>query len=347
MTIATKQPGPKARATIRTVAADAGVSVAAVSKVLRDAYGVSDALRAKVNASIERLGYRPSAAARGMRGRTYRVGILLIGITNPFLPEVIDGITETLRAASYHGMIGIGQSRTEIEASLIETMMDSHMDGLILIAPEMTSDVLSHYARQIPVVAIAQHDPAATAFDTVNSDDQMGAALAVEALIARGHSNIAMLMPDPSATQVHGVMHQREFGYRAAMRAAGLDDAVRVIVVPHRPPAQAAQSRDSVIRAVLGSPDRPSALFCWSDLVGVDVVNVARCMGLAIPGDLAVVGYDNSPVAALPLIGLASIDQGGRQLGTLAAQALLERINGRAEATHLTVPPHLVVRASL
>ncbi|MBP0575752.1 hypothetical protein J8J27_34045, partial [Mycobacterium tuberculosis] len=78
-------------------------------------------------------------------------------------------------------MIGIGLSRTEIEASLIESMIDSRMDGLILIAPEMTSDVLGHYARQIPVVAIAQYDPAASEFDTVNSDDPFGAALAVRA----------------------------------------------------------------------------------------------------------------------------------------------------------------------
>lgn len=345
--VSEKTAPTRARASIRTVAADAGVSVAAVSKVLRDAYGVSDSLRAKVTASIEKLGYRPSAAARGMRGRTYRVGILLIGITNPFLPEVIDGILETLTAASYHGMIGIGQSRTEIEASLIESMIDSHMDGLILVAPEMTSDVLAHYARQIPVVAIAQHEPAATEFDTVNSDDKLGARLAVEALIARGHRHIAMLMPDARATQIHGVMHQRAEGYRAAMQTAGLGDEIRLLTVPHRLPPGAKPTREDAIRAILAADDRPSALFCWSDLVGVDVVNAARLMNLAIPGDLAVIGYDNSSVAALPLIGLSSIDQEGRKLGSLAAQALLDRINGRAEAQHLAVPPHLVVRPSI
>lgn len=341
------RPPQKPRATIRTVAADAGVSVAAVSKVLRDAYGVSDALRAKVTASIDKLGYRPNAAARAMRGHTYRVGILLIAITNPFLPEVIDGILETLRAASYHGMIGIGLSRTEIEASLIESMIDSRMDGLILVAPEMTTAVLSHYARQIPVVAIAQHDPTATDFDTINSDDQLGATIAVRELIARGHRDIGMLMPDPSATQVHGVMHQREIGYRKAMAEAGLGDRARVNIVPHRLPADAPNGREAAIRAVLTAPNRPSALFCWSDLVGVDVVNVARGLGLRVPEDLAIIGYDNSRVAALPLIGLASIDQEGRRMGALAAQTLLGRIDGRTTAEHLAVPPHLVLRPSV
>jgi LacI family transcriptional regulator len=298
-------------------------------------------------ASIEKLGYRPSAAARGMRGRTYRVGILLIGITNPFLPEVIDGILATLTEASYHGMIGIGQSRTEIEASLIETMIDSHMDGLILVAPEMVSAVLSHYARQIPVVAIAQHEPAATDFDTVNSDDRLGATMAVAALVARGHRDIAMLMPDPSATQVHGVMLQRELGYRQAMAEAGLADRIRVATVPHRGADAAQARREAAIRVILSGPERPRALFCWSDLLGVDVVNVARCMGLRVPEDLAVIGYDNSSVAALPLIGLASIDQKGRQMGALAARTLLGRIDGRSKAEHLTVPPHLVLRPSV
>jgi LacI family transcriptional regulator len=96
------------RVTIRTVAADAGVSVAAVSKVMRNAYGVSDALRLKVEASIERLGYRPSVAARGMRGRTFTLGVLLVGIDNPFLPGIYQGIESVTEAAGYKIMVGVG-----------------------------------------------------------------------------------------------------------------------------------------------------------------------------------------------------------------------------------------------
>ncbi|PIP00278.1 LacI family DNA-binding transcriptional regulator [Pleomorphomonas carboxyditropha] len=349
-------PKPGRRATISTVAADAGVSVAAVSKVLRgDAYGVSEALRSKVMASIERLDYRPSAAARGMRGRTFRVGVLLINITNPFLPEVIDGVMETLKPAGYHAMIGIGQSRTEIETSLIESMIDSRMDGLILVSPHLMSAQLQHFARQTPLVVMNQHEPDATDFDTVNSDDQLGAAIAVRALVERGHTRIGLMLPDEGALQppdsplfLHSVMHQRSLGYRRAMQEAGLADNIRIAMIPHRVPGgEASAARDARIRQILSAPDRPSAFFCWSDLVGVHVVNIARSVGLSMPDDLAVIGFDNSSVAALPFVDLASIDPEGRRLGAMAADALLGRINGRRGAEHLKVEPHLVVRSSI
>ena len=99
---------PSSRATIKTVAADAGVSVAAVSKVLRNAYGVSAALRAKVQASIKRLGYRPNVSARGMRGQTFKVGVILLEIANPFLSQIMDGVNDVLSASNYQALMGMG-----------------------------------------------------------------------------------------------------------------------------------------------------------------------------------------------------------------------------------------------
>ena len=98
------------RVTIKTVAEDAGVSVAAVSKVLRDAYGVSEALRAKVQASMEKLGYRPHAAARGMRGQTYTLGMILPDIHNPFFTDIVAGVNTALERTPVSGAVGIGQS---------------------------------------------------------------------------------------------------------------------------------------------------------------------------------------------------------------------------------------------
>src|SRR5262249_10214036 len=108
------------RITIRHVAQDAGVSVAAVSKVLRNAYGVSEVLRNKVEASIAKLNYRPSVAARGMRGRTYTIGILVIELSNPFLAGVIESANTMLSENGYKSLIGIGRSASPIEASMIE-----------------------------------------------------------------------------------------------------------------------------------------------------------------------------------------------------------------------------------
>ena len=122
------------RVTIRTVAEDAGVRSPPCRKVLRNAYGVSDALRQNVK-EIERLGYRPSVAARGMRGQTYTLGVLLVGIPNPFLPLVFDGINTAGRGKLQGRCWGSALPQGRMEATLIEQMIDNRMDGLMLVAP--------------------------------------------------------------------------------------------------------------------------------------------------------------------------------------------------------------------
>lgn len=162
---------PPSRATIRTVAEDVGVSVAAMSKVLRGTYGVSDGLRARVNASIDRLGYRPSKAAQGLRGRSTTVGVLLVEISNPFLPQVIDGMQDVLAPSRFQAMIGVGRAQTHLETGLIESMIDHGMAGVILVAPHLPPDTVARYACRIPTVLVACHEPGSTVFDTVNGDD--------------------------------------------------------------------------------------------------------------------------------------------------------------------------------
>jgi LacI family transcriptional regulator len=330
------------RVTIRTVAADAGVSVAAVSKVMRNAYGVSDALRLRVEASIERLGYRPSVAARGMRGRTFTLGVLLVGIDNPFLPGIYQGIESVTDGAGYKIMVGISAARTRTEVTLIEQMIDNRMDGLILVASQIAGETLEHYARQIPIVVVGQHEPTAQGYDTINNDDQMGGRLAVEAFVARGHRDIAFLTQSDQSDHHADVAPQREIGYRAAMAAAGLARHIRVLGLPHH-----GLPRDSQIRQIVEAPDRPTAIVCWSDLDAIPLLDAARRLGLRVPEDLALIGCDNSPVAALSMVDLASIDQDGPRLGRLAAEALFTRINGRRTAEHIAITPQLIIRGSI
>lgn len=334
------KPPPAGRVTIRTVAEDAGVSVAAVSKVMRNAYGVSEALRQNVMASIERLGYRPSVAARGMRGQTYTLGVLLVGIDNPFLSQVFDGIAEVADAAGFKVLLGVGAAKMPMEAKLIEQMIDNHMDGVVLVAAQLSGQTLETYARQIPISVVGHHEPTATGFDTVNSHDSEGAKLAVRAFLAKGYRDIGMLSMGPDQDQEANVAPQREMGFRAAIEEAGLGPA-RITRFDNLDAA-----RWGKLEAMLRRPDRPRALFVWSDLDGVPLLNMARQMGLRVPEDLALIAYDNSPVAALPLIDLASMDQEGKRLGQIATEALLSRIGGRTQAQHRLILPHLVARSS-
>jgi LacI family transcriptional regulator len=330
------------RATIRTVALDAGVSVAAVSKVMRNAYGVSDALRLKVEASIERLGYRPSVAARGMRGRTFTLGVLLVGIDNPFLPGIYQGIESVTEAAGYKIMVGVGAARTPREVRLIEQMIDNRMDGLILVATQIAGETLERFARQIPIAVIGHHEPGASGYDTINNDDRAGGALVVRALLDRGYRDIAMIaMEDPDDHQAD-VSPQRERGYLAAMAEAGLSSSVRVFRYPLAGP-----KRDAQLHQFLTAPDRPRAVFCWSDLDAIPLLNAAFRLGVRVPDDLAVVGYDNSPMSSLSMVSLASVDQDGPGLGRLAAEALFSRMNGRTVAEHRMIQPKLIQRGSI
>lgn len=336
-----KNVSDQGRVTIRTVAADAGVSVAAVSKVMRNAYGVSDGLRARVLASIARLNYRPRTAARGLRGRTFTVGILLTDLHNPFLPLILDGANAVLGPSHFQSLMGVGQANLPMETALIESMIDHNMDGLILIAPRLSPEIVAAYARQIPIVVIAHHTPDATGYDSVNADDLRGAEIATETLIAQGHKDIAMLNLSGYDDILESVQYQREHGYRRAMERAGLAAQQRVMCTPH-----ATALAKTEIDMMLSAPDRPSAIFCWSDLDALHVLSSATRLGLKVPHDLAVVGYDNSSVAALPQINLASIDQSGHALGVTAAELLLDRIEGRTEARHVLLAPQLVMRGS-
>lgn len=329
------------RVTIRTVAADAGVSVAAVSKVMRNAYGVSDALRLKVEASIGKLGYRPSVAARGMRGRTFTLGVLLVGIDNPFLPGIYQGIESVTESAGYKIMVGVGAARARTEVTLIEQMIDNRMDGLILVASQIAGETLEHFARQIPIVVVGHHEPAAQGYDTINNDDQRGAQLAVQAFLDRGYSDIACMTQSDQGDHHADVAPQREAGYRKAMTAAGLADRIRVFRLP-----QCGLSRDEMLSNVLQSPDRPRAIFCWSDLDAIPLLSAAHRLGVGIPDELALIGYDNSPMAELSMVDLTSIDQDGPRLGKLAAEALFSRMTGRSVAEHILTEPTLILRGS-
>lgn len=332
---------PPQRVTIRTVAEDAGVSVAAVSKVMRNAYGVSEALRQNVLESIERLNYRPSNAARGMRGQTYTLGVVLVGIDNPFLPQVFAGIASVANAAGYKILMGVGAAHMPMEASLIEQMIDSHMDGIVMIAAQLSGKLMEKYARQIPIAVIGHHEPLAQTFDTVNANDSHGAKLAVRALVAKGYRDIGMVSLGPHRPHdLYDVAPQREIGFASAIAEAGLG-APKIFRFDNLDDARLGK-----ITTFLAGPDRPRALFVWSDLDGIPILNAARQMGLRVPEDLALIAYDNSPVAALPLIDLASMDQSGTRLGQLATEALLSRIGGRKEAQHVLIDPSLTIRSS-
>jgi LacI family transcriptional regulator len=340
-----RQPtnGPRKvdRVTIKEVAEDAGVSVAAVSKVLRDAYGVSDGLRARVQASMTKLNYRPLASARGMRGQTFTLGVTLPDMRNPFFADIMAGVNAALERTPYQPLIGVGQQTPLVEEALIEAMVDRQMDGIILIGTIEKPQRLMEAAQRKPMVAIAHYPPTEEpfdAFDTVNNDDALGAMLAVRHLVANGYRRIAMLS---LASSTSTIISEREVGYRRAMEEQGLGDQINVLRA-----GQTVREVQVAGHRLLQGRDRPDAIFCWMDLVALEIISVAHELGLRIPEDLGVVGYDNTIYCDFAQNSLTSIDQSGEVLGLQAARLLIERIRGRTEPEHFVVTPRVVARKS-
>jgi LacI family transcriptional regulator len=330
------------RVTIKDVAESAGVSRAAVSKVLRNAYGLSDDMRARVEAAMAELSYRPQTAARGLRGRTYTLGVVLPDMRNPFFPDIIDGVTATLRHTSYEPLIGFRPSVDSNEKHAIETFLDHKVDGFLLVAPQLEESYLRAVASSVPTVMLGRHDRDC-GFDTVNNDDHAGARLAVDHLVALGHRDISFFGLEIVSIGPTNSTSLRRAGYYAAMRDHGLAEYSRVF--------EGTQIRgdlndDELAHTILTQPNRPTAIFCWTDSVAFTVMATALKLGLRVPEDLSVIGYDNTRLAALPQLSLTSVDQSGHILGGESMKLLIERIEGRRTDRHFIVPPRLDVKGS-
>jgi LacI family transcriptional regulator len=329
------------RVTISDVATRANVSTAAVSKVLRNAYGVSPSMQARVRQAMTELGYRPHAAARGMRGQTYTIGVLIPDVRNPFFPEIIEGISEHVDNTDYHVLLGPGGSEPDTQARITEAMIDRRMDGLVLIAPIINRRELEAMARTVPTVVIGRHGRSAD-FDAVVDDDLSGAGLVVDHLVQLGHHRIAHIEHKYTGRNRPTTMPQtvRAEGYRQAMRRHGLDAEIDVVGSSYSEEGGYAAARE-----LLSRPVRPTAIFAGADVAAIGVLNAVYEAGLKVPDDVSLAGYDNTTVAKLGPVSLTSVDQDGHLMGSNAVRLLLERIEGkRQRSVLLSLSPTLVPR---
>ena len=327
------------RPTIRDVAAHAGVSTASASLVLRKAPGVSDETRQRVEDAMRELGYRPLASARGMRGKTFTLGVLVSDIQNPFFGVLLEGIAAAVADTGYDPLVGPGGTTKASQARMLDAMLDRQMDGVVLIAPHLNEEELEAVARRTPVVVVGRHGPAEV-FDTVAGDDALGSRLVVDHLVRQGHRRISYVThsgPDPDDERRPELVRER--GYLDAMRAQGLEEFIDVV--------RGTWSLEGGRRAgveLAGRPVPPTAVHGGADIAALGLMTELW----SGPDDRmpALVGYDDTPTAALPTVGLSSVDQSGFEMGRTAAELLLQRLDGRSESRNVVLTPRLVVRAS-
>ena len=331
--------GQQKRATISDVAEHAGVSRAAVSKVLRGAYGVSDVMKKRVEESMEALGYRPSALARGMRGRSFTLGVFVVDLSNTFVTVLIEGIRAEAESRGYQVFIGEADMGLAQQQQMIDAMLDRKMDGLVLIAPFGPGEELERIGRSTPTVVLGRHGPG-QGYDTVASDDIAGSALIVDHLVSLGHRRIAHLK-HVGREKNESTMPQsvRAEGYVQAMVRNGLEKEVDVIESRWNHEGGAA-----AVDLMLKRDTPPTAVHTGTDMAAFGVLARFFELGLPIPENFSVVGYDNARAASLPQVALTTVDQSGFEMGTLATKFLVERIEGRQEPQAALVQPTLMIR---
>jgi LacI family transcriptional regulator len=325
------------RVTIRDVAARAGVSIATVSKVINQRYGVSADTFARVQAVIDELGYEASLVAQSLRNhRTNVIGILVADL-EPFSTELLKGAADAIRGTGFELVVYSAGGRTSDhigwERRYLSRLSGTLVDGAILVTPTVV-DV--QYGA--PVVAVDPHT-GPTDLPTIDSDNLHGARLATEHLLGLGHRRIAMLSgrPDLQSAQL------REQGYREALAAAGVPVDERLIQVGAYDPEVSVKPA----RELLSSPHRPTAVFAANDLSAIATIEVARELGLRVPQDLSIVGFDNIPESALCAPPLTTVDQPIRTMGQRAVELLVRLIRGdKPQETHIRLATKLVVRRS-
>lgn len=326
-------------ATLEDVAREAGVSRAAVSKVVRNAYGVSDAMRERVNTAIAKTHYRPNLPAQAMMGASRTIGFEIAMLENPALARMVQSASD--EAGKWGYQIFAAPSGEADGIAAVDRLVDLRVAGIIAIAPTMPEEHLVEVAEHTPLVMLARHRPSPL-FDTVSGDDETGTRLIMHHLLELGHRRIVHLTRDDQFTDPRsGTPHSvRLATYRSCMAAAALDSEMRV----YRTGPDEASAAEATA-AILDGPDRPTAIFASTDEQALGVLRTAIERGLT-PAELSVAGYDDIRIASHPGISLTTVAQSVQQQGTLAMTLLLERIEGRRDSRDASTVPTLQVRGS-
>ncbi|WP_328540242.1 LacI family DNA-binding transcriptional regulator [Streptomyces sp. NBC_00344] len=328
---------------IKDVAREAGVSVGTVSNVINRPETVSEGTRERVQSAIKRLGYVRSESARQLRaGHSRIMALLVLDMGNPFFVDVVRGAESSARSAGLGVMVcNSGQSPAE-EATYLSLFMEHRVRGVLLTPADTTGANLDSLRRQhIPFVLVdrAGVEPGEC---SVSVDDTMGGALAGRHLVGAGHRSIAYIAGPSQLQQVR----DRRAGMLMALAEAGLPAEALLEIPAER--LDVAAGRDAASR-LLGLVPRPTAVFCANDLLALGVLQVVYAAGLAVPQDLAIVGYDDIEFAAAAAVPLTSVRQPAVAMGRLAADLLLEEVGPDTQDhrhQHVVLQPELVVRES-
>jgi LacI family transcriptional regulator len=333
------------KVSIKDVAARSGVSVTTVSHVLNDAPGkrIADATRDRVRRAAEELGYAPSSVARNLRlQRSQMLALISDEIaTTPYAGRMILGAQEAASKAGWLLMLVNTGSDPEFEAAEIQALRQRQVDGFLYATMYHQKVVVPEALAGMPTVLLdARSDD--EAIPSVIPDEVGGGRTATEELIRHGHTRIGFLTNVDDIPATRGRLE----GYRAALGAAGLQFDDRLVVAGRSDTEGGLEAA----RKLLSATDRPTALFCFNDRMAMGTYHAAAELGLLVPQDLSVIGFDNQELIAeglrptLTTVALPHYEMGAWAVETLIAQIEGHDLDGPPQAI---LPCPLVVRNSV
>lgn len=309
--------------TSHEVAALAGVAQSTVSRALSGDPNISEQTRERVVAAARRLNYSPNVIARSLiTRRANRVGVFLADITNPFYPELVEGLEREFAALGYD-LILFSEGSARGERDQVDQFLGSTIDGLVFTSAELDFPLAERLARAAaPTVFLNRHIDD-DRFDRVVCDNVGGGRLAGELLVELGHTRIARISGPPRTSTAR----DRDTGFQAALaeRGVGCPEAYR----RHGPYSH--RTGFEGCRSLLAADPPPTAIFCGNDVIALGAWDAAVSAGLEVPGDLSVVGFDDIVVGAWDAIGLTTVRQPLGPMARSSAELLVGRLEGDYE----------------
>lgn len=327
---------------IKDIAKAAGVSHSTVSRALSDSSLVSAETKSLIQQLAREMGYSPDAQARSLvMGRTHTVGVVVTTITDPFIAEVVQAIEHTALNHGYSVILTSSNAEPEREIAAVEMLRSKRVDGLVVTSSRVGVLYQDHLDRlSVPVVLVNSHSQQCGRYTfSVSVDNRHGGFLATSHLAALGHRRIAYVTGPAN----HSDDLDRFAGYSEALGQLGIE-LDRALVVPG---SGRLDGGERALPALMALDDPPTAVFCYNDMTAVGLLHVAQQSGLEVPGDLAVIGFDDIPFSSYVHPQLTTIAQPTRLMGQEAMAMVLDLMaSDGGEASDIVVKGRLILRES-
>ena len=333
------------RVSIKDIAKAAGVSHSTVSRALSDSPLVSMETKERIQLLAQEMGYSPDAQARSLvMGRTQTLGVVVTTIIDPFIAEIVQSIENTAHNCGYSVILASSHADREREIAAVKMLHSKRVDGVIVTSSRVGALYQDHLdSLAVPVVLLNNHSEQRGPYTfSISVDNRRGGYIAATHLAELGHQRIAYVR----GAADHSDDLARLAGYQQALSDAGVSADPSLVI----PSTGRVEGGACALPALLQLPHRPTAVFCYNDMTAVGLMRAAREMNVSIPQDLAVVGFDNIPLASYVEPALTTVAQPKGEMGQRAAEMVLELVlqggQGGGVVSNVVVQGELIVRES-